>query len=155
MFFRKQPGHSDRVRIGKPAVSIERPVGSLVNPQRPEFLIGQRVNPKDVQIFSRKSGQSNQALNQGSGCGTAANPLQPGPERIIDRSPRFQICAPRNYINTSGKGTCRAPVRDLDREKYRNPQGNADDIDQSQQFVPGSVSDDVPAKEFHNGLALR
>jgi hypothetical protein len=132
MFFRKQPGHGDRVRISKPAIGIERPAGPLVNPQRPEFLIGQRVNPQDVQIFSRKLRQRNQALNQGSGGGATANPLQSGPEHIINRSPRFQICAPRNYINTSSKGTGRAPVRDLYGEKYRDPQGNADHVDQSQ-----------------------
>src|SRR6516162_7454504 len=148
MFFGKQPGHGDRVRISKPAIGIERPAGSLVNGQRPEFLVGQRVNPKDVQIFSRKLRQCNQALNQGSGGGATANPLQSGPEHIIDRSPCFQICAPRNYINTSSKGTRRAPVRDLYGEKYRDPQGNADHVDQSQQFVPGSISDDVAANHL-------
>src|SRR5207302_2535426 len=129
--------------------------------KRAKRRIGENVDPKKIEVFTRKIWQRNQTANERCRCDDAFSSLNGRKKfvgQIIRRRIDLQLRFSGDDIDGRGKCPTGTSIGELDCEKNCNSDGNTQNVEHCQQPMRSDVTQDLPVKEtneVHDEIRLR
>ena len=142
--------YRDRSRSAQPLLEIELPRLKISQVKSPKWLVSQDVDPQQVEIFARKSGQGQKSPDDRSRGGDPRVSRDFGKElvwQIAGRRAHLELGFARHDIDARLERAVGAVVGDLDREIKRDPECHGRDVEDAEQRMLRQIAENVAAKE--------